>query len=114
MGRKLIASNRSRQQAYTLIELLAFTLIVAMTAIVGKAVATRYGTLTGVGAGFVAALSSVCLTVLLYRWSWQRDRHRLKELREKFRGIYCVTKLPSSQISIIKPQGAEVKIGDYG
>lgn len=108
------ARRRAGDEAYTLIELLAFTFIVAITAIAGKSVGARYGAWAGVGAGFIAALSSVCLVVLFYRWSWQKDRRRLKELKEKYRGIYRVIKPPSSETSIIKPQGAEVKIGDYG
>jgi hypothetical protein len=114
MRRKLLVSYGSRQGAYTLIEFLAFTLMLAATAIAGKTVATRYGTMAGVGAGFIAALSSVCVTILLYRWSWQRDRLRLKELREKYRGILRAIKLLSTQMSIIKPQGAEIRIGDCG
>jgi hypothetical protein len=114
MPRKSTVRNRPGHQAYTLIEFLAFTFMVAITAIVGKSVAARYGTWVGVGAGFIAALSSVCLVVLFYRWSWQRDIRRLKELTEKYRGIYRVIRLPSSDTSIIKPQGAEIKIGDYG
>jgi hypothetical protein len=107
-------NNKCEHAAYTLIELLAVMFMVAITAIAGKSVAARYGTWAGVGAGFIAALSSVCLVALFYRWSWQRDRRRLEELKEKYRGIYRVIRLPSSDASIIKPQGAEAKIGDYG
>jgi len=99
---------------YTLIELLAVMFMVAITAIVGHSVATRYGTWAGIGAGFIAALTSVYLVALFYRWTWQRDRRRLQQLREKYRGVYRVLKVPAAQLSIIKPQGAEIKIGDYG
>jgi len=100
--------------AYTLIELLAVMFMVALTAIAGKSVAVRYGTWAGIGAGFIAALGSLCLVVLFYRWSWRCDRQRLTELREKYHGIYRVIKMPAAQMSIIKPQGAEIRIGDYG
>ena len=114
MRRKPKVSHRLGHEAYTLIELLVFMFMVAITAVAGKSVAARYGTWAGVGAGFLSALSSGCLVVLLYRWSWQRDRRRLQELKEKYLGIYRVTQLPSSQTRIIKPEGAEIKIGDYG
>src|SRR5580765_1201853 len=52
--------------------------------------------------------------VLFYRWSWKRDRRQLQELREKYRGIYRVLALPSDQKIVAKPDGAEIKIGDYG
>ena len=102
------------REAYTLVELLAFTSLVAITAIVGKSVAANYGLWAGVGAGLIAALISVCLIVVAYRWSWRRDRQQLEMLREKYRDIYRVIQLPSSETSIIKPHGAEIKIGDYG
>lgn len=108
------ARRRAADSAFTLIELLAFTFVVALTAVVGESVAARYGTWPGIGAGFVAALASVGVVALFYRWSWQRDRRRLQELRDKYRGIYRVLKLPPAQTSVIKPQGAEIKIGDFG
>jgi len=114
MRRNPTVNHKSPREGYTLIELLAFMFMVAISAIVGESVATRYGTWAGIGAGFVAALTSVCLVALFYRWSWQRDRRRLQELRDKYRGVYRVLKLPSAQLSIIKPQGAEIRIGDYG
>ena len=114
MNGKPIISHKSRCEGYTLIELLAVTFMVAITAMVGHFAATRYGTWTGIGAGFMAALSAVCLVALFYRWRWQRDRGRLQQLREKYRGVYRVLQLPSTQLSLIKPQGAEIRIGDYG
>ena len=114
MCHKPIISHKSPPGGYTLVELLAVMFMVAVAAIAGKSAAIRYGTWAGIGAGFIAALISVCLVALFYRWSWQRDRRRLQELREKYRGIYRVLKVPAAQMSIIKPQGAEVRIGDYG
>ena len=114
MRRKPTATRKAPRAAYTLIELLALTFIVAITAMVGKSVATRYGTWAGIGAGFIAVLTSAWFVVLFYRWSWQRDRRRLQELKDKYRGVYRVLQLPPAQMSIIKPQGAQIRIGDYG
>jgi membrane protein implicated in regulation of membrane protease activity len=106
--------RRSMRRAWTLIELLALIFLIVVTAGVGKFVATKFGTWPGIGAGILAAVVSVIIVVLFYRWTWSRDRRRLEELREKYRTIYRVIAIPSDQKSIIKPEGAEIKIGDYG
>ncbi len=84
-----------RRWAYTLIELLAVIFII-------------------VGAGAITLVICVVAVVLFYRWSWKRDRKRLQELREKYRGIYRVLALPSDQKIVAKPHGAEIKIGEFG
>src|SRR5216117_4602215 len=103
-----------RPKAYTLIELLAVMFVVAMTGLVEESVAHRFGRWTGIGAGAVTLIICVMGVVLFYRWSWKRDRRRLQELREKYRGIYRVIALPSDQKIVAKPDGAEIKIGDCG
>src|SRR5436309_5981084 len=92
-----------RPTAYTLIELLAVMFVVAMTGLVEESVAHRFGRWTGIGAGAVTLVSCVMGVVLFYRWSWKRDRRRLQELREKYRGIYRVIALPSDQKIVAKP-----------
>ena len=62
----------------------------------------------------ITLIICVVAVVLFYRWCWKRDRKRLQELRKKYRGIYCVLALPSEQKVVAKPDGAEIKIGDYG
>src|SRR5215467_7080637 len=86
-----------RQSAYTLIELLAVTFIVAVTGIVEESVARKAGRWSGIGAGAITLIICVAAVVLFYRWSWRRDRRHLQELREKYRGIYRVLALPSDQ-----------------
>jgi hypothetical protein len=39
----------------------------------------------------VAATGCALIAVSLYRWSWRRDRRRLQELSENYRGIYRVS-----------------------
>ncbi len=107
-------SLTNRPPAYTLIELLAVILVVAMTGLVEELVAYRFGRWIGIGAGAVTLIICVMGVVLFYRWNWKRDRKRLRELREGYRGIYRVIALPSDQKIVAKPDGAEIKIGDYG
>ena len=107
-------SSTNRPVAYTLIELLAVMFVVAMTGLVEESVAHRFGRWTGIGAGAVTLIICVMGVMLFYRWSWKRDRRRLQELREKYRGIYRVIALPSDQQIVAKPDGAEIRVGDYG
>ena len=105
---------KKRRSAYTLIELLAVIFIVAVTGIVEESVTHKFGRWIGIGAGTITLIICVIIVVLFYRWSWQRDRMRLQELRERYRGIYRVLALPSDQKIVAKPDGAEIRIGDYG
>ena len=106
--------RHSNRQAYTLIEFLAVVFVMAVTAVVGRSVARKYGIGSGVGAGILAALGAMFMVVLFHRWSWRRDRRRLQELKDQYQGIYRVLATPSDQKSIRKPEGAEIKAGDYG
>ena len=103
-----------RQLAYTLIELLAVILIVAVTGLVEETVTRKVGRWTGIGAGAVTLIICVIGVAFFYRWSWNRDRKRLQELREKYRRIFRVLALPSQQKIVARPDGAETRIGDYG
>ncbi len=103
-----------RRSAYTLIELLAVIFMVAVTGIVEESVTRKAGRWSGIGAGAVALFICLGAVALFYRWSWKRDRTRLEELREKYRGIYRLLALPSDQKIVAKPEGAEIKIGDCG
>ena len=102
-----------RRWAYTLIELLAVMFIIAVTGMVEESVTRKAGRWSGIGAGAITLIICVVAVVLFYRWSWKRDRKRLQELREKYRGIYRVL-APSDQKIVAKPHGAEIKIGDFG
>jgi hypothetical protein len=109
---KRVRSLRCR--AFTLIELLALIFIITAIAIAEQSIARKYGRWPGIGAGIVAGAISLILVVLFYRWWWRRNKRRLKELREKHRTIYRVISLPVDNRNIIKPDGAEIKVGDYG
>lgn len=102
------------RQGYTLIEILAVAFVITITAAIGKSVASKYGTGPGIGSGFLAAGASAIVVVLFYLWASLIDRRRLQKLREKYRSVYRVVALPTDEKNIIKPEGAEIKIGDYG
>jgi hypothetical protein len=65
-------------------------------------------------ASALALLVGVLLVVLFYRWTWRRNKQQLAQLREKYRTIYRVKELPVDSKMIVKPEGAEIQIGDYG
>jgi hypothetical protein len=94
--------------------LLAGWLVVGISVIIGEIVAKNFGPLPGVGAGLLAGILCVTAAVLFYRARWRKNAQRRRELREKYRGIYRVVELPPHESSIKKPEGAEIKIGDYG
>jgi hypothetical protein len=106
--------STKRQSSYTLIELLALIFIVAVTGIVEESVTRKAGRWSGIGAGAITLIICVVAVVLFYRWSWKRDRNRLQELRQKYRGIYRVLAFPSDKKIVAKTDGAEIKIGDFG
>jgi hypothetical protein len=107
-------SSDNRRSAYTLIELLAVMFVVAVTGIVEEWAAHRFGRWPGIGAAVITIILCVIVVTLAYRWSWRQDRRRLQELKGKYRGIYRVLALPADQKIVAKPDGAEIKIGDYG
>lgn len=107
-----IASRR--ENAYTLIELLMVMFIVALATTAYGAVRANHGPWLARLAAAVAVLVGATLVILFYRWSWRRDRRQRAELREKYRTIYRVKELPADGGSVVKPQWAEIQIGDYG
>jgi membrane protein implicated in regulation of membrane protease activity len=102
------------KQAYSLIELLAVSFMFSVFLLTANAVGHRHGPLAGLAAGVLGLLVSWRLVVSFYRWSWRRDKRRLQDLQENHRAIYRVRALPTEPKSIVKPDAAEIKIGDYG
>lgn len=104
----------SSQQAWTLIELLLVIFTFGVTELMGQFVAKRFGFWAGIGAGALSLVACTIAVILFYRWAWRRDKRRLQELREKYRTIYRVAALPTDKKSAIMPEGAEIRVGDYG
>jgi hypothetical protein len=98
----------------SLIDLLTFIFVIDVPFLTGFFVAKDFGIWTGTGAGILSATVCVTAVVLSYRKRWQRARQRQKELSEKYRMIYRVVAVPTDANSILKAEGAEIKIGDYG
>jgi prepilin-type N-terminal cleavage/methylation domain-containing protein len=106
--------RHSLRGAYTLIELLAVMFIIALATVAHEVVRPKYGQGLAVVAAALALLLGMLLVYLFYRWTWDRDKQRLAQLRETYRTIYRVNALPTDGNSIVKPAGAEIRIGDYG
>jgi prepilin-type N-terminal cleavage/methylation domain-containing protein len=102
------------RNAYTLIELLAVMLIIVLATVAYETVRAKHGLGPAVAAAALAVLLGSSLIVAFYRWSWRRDARKLAHLRETYRTIYRVSSLPTATDSIVKPGGAEIRIGDYG
>jgi len=109
-----INNRHSRQEAWTIFEMLAVVLMIFVPISLGQFAAKRFGVLPGVGVGILSAILCAIVVVLFYRARGRQHENRRRELREKYRGIYRVIGLPSDGTNVKKPQGAEIKIGDYG
>jgi prepilin-type N-terminal cleavage/methylation domain-containing protein len=107
-------ANRERSRAYTLIELLAVIFIIGFATAVFEVVRGKHGQGPAVVACVLALFAGIFLVFLFYRWTWRRNKQQLTRLREKYRNIYQVKALPTDAKSIVKPEGAEIQIGDYG
>jgi hypothetical protein len=100
--------------AYTIIELLALIFVIFIAIEVARHVADHHGLWAGVVAGVVSA--GLCaIVVAIFYWAVGRQREqRRRELREKYRGVFRVIALPTDPNKIQKPEGAEIRTGDYG
>jgi hypothetical protein len=108
-----------QENAWTIIDLLLGALAVAfifvLSAMASQVVLVNEHSL---GLALVAAalggLFGVLLIILFLRLCWSFGRRRQAKLREKYHTIYRVKELPTNARSIIKPERAEIQIGDYG
>lgn len=110
------STNRHRvsRGAWTIIELFALIFVIYIPILTGSVVAKKFGTGAGIGAGILSAAACITVVILFYRGRGRQHEKRRRELREKYRTVYRVIALPSDESNIQKPQGAEIKIGDYG
>jgi len=107
-------NRRSALKAYTLIEFLALIFIIASATAMFEMVRKTHDLGLALVASVLAVLVCILLVILFYRWAWSRDKQQLTQLRENYRNIYQVKELPADTKSIVKPEGAEIQIGDYG
>jgi len=107
-------SKSSNRRAFSLLELLLVTFVAIVTSLVWFNVSQNYDIWPGRVAGVLAAIGSSSIVFLFIAWASRRHRLQLQKLREKYRGNYRVLALPCDPRSIEKPEGAEIRIGDYG
>jgi len=103
-----------KRSAWTLIELLACIFMLTATMVTWKSVAATHGAWWGIGAAFSAGSFSVITVVLFYRLMWRLDERGLQKARDKYRAIYRVIAIPTDPKVIVMPEGAEIRVGDYG
>src|ERR1035437_2625060 len=109
-----IENRGSTRQAYTLIELLAIIFIIYVPFLIGSMVTKSYGIWSGIVVGFFSAIVCIALVVYFYRVQARQLKQRRDELREKYKQVYRVLTLPTDETRIKKPEGSEIKVGDYG
>jgi membrane protein implicated in regulation of membrane protease activity len=112
---KVCSSNRhSNEKALTLFELLAAIIVIFVPFLIGSTVTKSYGIWSGIGAGFFSAIVCIALVIVFYRVQARQLKQRRDELRGKYKQIYRVLTLPTDETRIKKPEGSEIKVGDYG
>ena len=88
--------------------------VIAFVGVVAGVVHDKYGQGPALVAGVLAVLVGIMLVICFYHLQLSSDKRQLRKLREKYRTIYQVKILPTDARSIVKPDGAEIQIGDYG
>lgn len=112
---KVYSSNQcSNEKALTIIELLAAIFVISIPFLVGSTVTKSYGVWAGIVAGFFSAIVCIALVICLYRVQARQLKQRRDELRERYKQVYRVLTLPTDKTCIKKPEGSEIKVGDYG
>ena len=112
---KVVTNNRRlRERALTLIELLTAVFVILVPVLIGEAVAKHYTNGDGIIAGVISVIPCIGLVMLYYKWQWHELKSRRDELKQKYKDVYRVMILPSDKTVIKKPEGAEIKVGDYG
>lgn len=84
-----------------------------MTMITFTSVLKTFGPWWGIAAAVSSGSISVFTVGLFYRWTWRRDKRGLQNARDKFQEIYRVIAEPSNPKVIVKPEGAEIRVGDF-
>lgn len=98
----------------TLFELLMVIFVIGVPLGIGMNAAKAGGILIGIGTWILSML--VCLAaVAIFQIVLQRSsRRRRRKLRTKYPGVYRVLVVPDDKTCIRKPEGAAIRVGDYG
>jgi hypothetical protein len=103
-----------KRNGWTLIELLAVIIVIIAIMSAWESVSDSYGLWWGIGAGILAGVLSILLVMLFYYCIGRREERILAKLRKKYTSIYQVNIVPSDPKIVILPEGAEIRVGDYG
>ena len=76
--------------------------------------APRFGKLEGFAAALVSAAASVAAVFAFYRCLFRRYEQELRELTQRYPLVYRVKELPTDASSIVKAEGTEIAVGDFG
>jgi prepilin-type N-terminal cleavage/methylation domain-containing protein len=113
-----VKSNRkqrlSKRAGYTFIELLAVIFIIALATGAYGSVPKSHGMGVRIAAAFIGGAVGFGIVALFYRWSWRRNKARLKKLRADYVGIYKVLVVPGDDQPGIMLEGTEIWVGDHG
>ncbi len=102
------------RRGYTFIELLAMIVIVAAVSSTWTIVRARYGIVMGFLTSLVVTIACACVVVAFYRVSGRRFQIEYKALSEKYSSVYRVLSPPSDNAPVLKADGADIHVGDYG
>ncbi len=112
---KHIADLQSqRRGAVTVIELFAVWFVIAVPLITFQAVAPSFGKWAGIVAALISAVASVKAVVAFYRWAGRCREQEERDLIQKYSLVYRLLALPTYPSSIVKAEGTDIAVGDYG
>lgn len=117
----IIGANRSsgrapqpQRRGLTLLDMLPPIFVMAVPLITFEVVATRFDKSAGIAAGLLSIVASALVVIAYYRWLGRLHQKELRELDEKYPDVFRVAALPPDTSGILKAEGAEIQVGDYG
>ena len=105
---------QAQRRGVTLIDMLAVIFVLIVPLITFDVVETRFGRSSGIAAGLLSGVAAVITIVAFYWWMGRLNEQKLRELEEKYPLVYRVTALPTDTSGIVKAEGAEIEVGDFG
>jgi hypothetical protein len=109
--------NMKIDKLQTLVGFLAlpfFIIYPILSVVMMDIVENIWGIWARIAVGIFALAVLIIFICALWRCFHRLDVRFRGEMREQFRGIYRIMSLPTDKKNIRKPEGAEIKIGDYG
>lgn len=107
-------ASEMQRRGYTLIELFAVIFIVTVPVLAFQAVAPRFGSRAGMAVALASAAASVAVVVAIYWMASRLHEQTVRELSQKYPLVYRVIALPTDDSCVVKADGTEIAIGDFG